>query len=165
MHIRRHCSLPLLTAPLLLATACSAEAAPRDSPPQLDAGAPAGDAGSELAADAAPPALDAAPPTGPEPFAIEVWPTAVRMRAGESFELRVTVARRPELTRPVVLETFGLPRGVAAARVFATAEESEVRVVLVASPDAATEGEVAFALQASAEGWRRSLRLTISVRP
>lgn len=157
---------------------------PRDAGPEepvyagCDASARALDAGPDAAPEPADAGVDALPQSfdagldvterrdaglGAEMFAIRPRGTQLTVRAAGSLAWTIDVVRADGFESPIVLEAFGLPAGVRAAPVVATVGEASVDLVLEAEASALIRADAAFSLQASADGWVRRARITVSV--
>lgn len=85
------------------------------------------------------PDAEAEDPTGPAkataPLVLSVEPAALRVEAGLSAKVKVTLTRH-DFAEPVRLEMRNLPPGVTAVPVKLTAEQNSGELELVAAPDA-----------------------------
>jgi hypothetical protein len=149
----------LLASPALLIACCAQVEAP--SPQPLDAGAP--DVGPPDAGTDAPAPRDSG--LGAEAFAIGPRETDLAMRAGSSRALEIDIARAEGFDAPIAIDALGLPAGIRLLGTMAGAGVSVATVVLEADPGAETQRPLPFTLQASAEGWQRRARITLTVTP
>jgi hypothetical protein len=99
------------------------------------------------------------------PFGIVPQTTSLVIRAGTTLALPVRIERGDGYRDTIRLETFGLPSGLHASPLDVPAERTLVVLEIVAAQRAHTDGDVPFALQASAGGWRRTVRATVRVAP
>lgn len=122
------------------------------------------DAGPDATSADVGPVRDA-PWIGETPFVIAVEPLVIELRAGERLPLRVGIARRDGFAAPVVIEAWGAPEGIEIERVVAGAADRELTLGVRAAPAVRTQRPIPFTIQGSAQGWRRTVRVTVAVTP
>lgn len=160
-------AVSLAIAVIFVAALGCAQEPPRIPPPAdgpddaglLDAGR---DAGRDAGHDAAQPRDSG---LGAEAFAMRPRETDLVMAAGSSRMLEIELVRAEGFEVPIVIAGFGLPPGIVMHGTIAEADDMVVFVILEADGGAVTQRPIPFSLQASAAGWQRRARITLTVTP
>ncbi|MDQ3036926.1 MAG: hypothetical protein M3Y87_31320 [Myxococcota bacterium] len=146
----------LLLSLVLVSTSCAfVDEGPAGPRIVLDAGA------RPSARDAALPRRDAG--LHANAFGIVVHGTQLTMRAGASLAIVVELIRADGFDTPITIALHGLPPGVRASARTAGPNVRYLVLFLEAEDGAVTQESVPFALEATAGGWVRRARLTVSV--